>query len=318
MENKVIKHIEINGTTYDVPTIDGFDFSALGWSAQGNADQNDFIKHEINRAIEKAKTWNETLTGHSGTPFWSFYYNAEQNYVFYAKLKTPNLQSLYGIFSRALFAYINLDDAIEGDNLETCSIAFQEMYNLNVLKFGTKNHFTKCKNASGMLEKAYNISYIDWENFAEAPLTDASYMFKEGAFKMEVIDLSKLQTNNITNMAQMFYSQGTYPKQLNKKIKGLDMYSCTNANGITQGRNTLTDFECVNWRLCDLPLNTLNLLTPQSINYIIEHALGDEDGATARTLTLHATAKANWMDTTQNPDYEYYQAMATEKLITIA
>lgn len=67
---------------------------------------------------------------------------------------------------------------------------------------------------------------------------------------------------------------------------------------------------------------SLSLLAPalsvESINYIIEHALGEEDGATARTLTLHATAKANWMDTAQNPDYEYYQAMATEKLITIA
>lgn len=91
--------------------------------------------------------------------------------------------------------------------------------------------------------------------------------------------------------------------------------------------NITTDFTIVSdinsiefdrWKKYGVSLNYASSLPPQYINYIIEHALGEADGAVARTLYLHATAKANWMNVELNPDYEYYQAMATEKLITIA
>lgn len=56
-------------------------------------------------------------------------------------------------------------------------------------------------------------------------------------------------------------------------------------------------------------------ISAESINYLIANAVSAADGATTRTLNLYAAAKANWQ---ASENYEYYAAMAADKLITIA
>lgn len=48
------------------------------------------------------------------------------------------------------------------------------------------------------------------------------------------------------------------------------------------------------WKQGDIDLKYYSLLEAESPDYIIENAIYKEDGATDRTLTLHATAGANW------------------------
>lgn len=71
----------------------------------------------------------------------------------------------------------------------------------------------------------------------------------------------------------------------------------------------------VKWKQGDIGFVSEKKLSPESIHYIIQNAMNVADGATARTLTLHATAKTNWQNS------EYYQqdlAVLEQKGITIA
>lgn len=102
------------------------------------------------------------------------------------------------------------------------------------------------------------------------------------------------------------------------KVSNIKLGSIENITTDFTTSNDINSIEFDRWKKYGVSLSSASSLPPQYINYIIEHALGEEDGAVARILYLHATAKTNWMNTELNPDYEYYQAMATEKLITIA
>ena len=115
-----------------------------------------------------------------------------------------------------------------------------------------------------------------------------------------------LDSFRLTSIAQ-------YPSVKAKKIKFGSLENCTDF-GINPSVNCEV-FEFDNWKQGNLILTNCSALNINSLNYIIEHALGEEDGATARTLTLHATAKANWEAS------EYYEAdlaVLEEKGITIA
>jgi hypothetical protein len=70
-----------------------------------------------------------------------------------------------------------------------------------------------------------------------------------------------------------------------------------------------------NWKFGNVPIPNTWELSPESIHYIIQNAVNLADGATARTLTLHADAKTNWQNS------EYYEqdlAVLSTKGITIA
>lgn len=69
-----------------------------------------------------------------------------------------------------------------------------------------------------------------------------------------------------------------------------------------------------NWKFGNVPIPNTRALSPESIHYIIQNAMDVADGATVRTLTLHATAKTNWQNS------EYYEqdlAVLSTKGITI-
>ncbi len=69
------------------------------------------------------------------------------------------------------------------------------------------------------------------------------------------------------------------------------------------------------WKQTSLNLSSIEALKPFSVHYIIQNAMSVVDGATARTLTLKATVKANWEAS------EYYEqdlAVLSTKGITIA
>lgn len=97
------------------------------------------------------------------------------------------------------------------------------------------------------------------------------------------------------------------------KLSSIDKVTYTNK--AFNGCPNIRTLEFDKWKQTNISLSSPSKLTPSSIHYIIQNAMSLADGATARTLTLHATAKANWEAS------EYYQedlAVLEEKGITIA
>lgn len=87
------------------------------------------------------------------------------------------------------------------------------------------------------------------------------------------------------------------------------------SNNVFSGCSSLATLKFTKWGKNNIPLNMTSVLTAESIHYIIQNAMSVADGATARTLTLHATVKTNWQNS------EYYEqdlAVLTDKGITIA
>jgi hypothetical protein len=79
--------------------------------------------------------------------------------------------------------------------------------------------------------------------------------------------------------------------------------------------NQLTNLEIGYWAKSNISLGSCSKLTPMSVHNIIQNAMNVADGATARTLTLNASAKTNWQNS------EYYEqdlAVLSTKGITIA
>lgn len=100
-----------------------------------------------------------------------------------------------------------------------------------------------------------------------------------------------------------------------KKIKLSRIDKASSFGNTFYNMSSLESLEFDAWKKGSISLSASSKLTPQSIHYIIQNAMSLADGATARTLTLHATAKANWEAS------EYYQedlAVLADKGITIA
>jgi hypothetical protein len=103
-----------------------------------------------------------------------------------------------------------------------------------------------------------------------------------------------------------------------KNIPYIDLGEVSNntfSSNVFSGCSSLATLKFTKWGKNNIPLNMTSVLTAESIHYIIQNAMSLAEGATARTLTLHATAKANWEAS------EYYQedlAVLEAKGITIA
>lgn len=98
----------------------------------------------------------------------------------------------------------------------------------------------------------------------------------------------------------------------------IDLGDCGNVTNWTTAFNAVWLCSTIifrNWKFGNVPIPNTWALSPESIHYIIQNAMDVAGGATARTLTLHATAKTNWQNS------EYYEqdlAVLSTKGITIA
>ena len=100
-----------------------------------------------------------------------------------------------------------------------------------------------------------------------------------------------------------------------KEAKKIDFINISNISKPFSFCFSLQDVEIINWHKPNLSFSDSPNLTPESIHYVIQNAMNVSDGATARTLTLHASAKTKWQNS------EYYAedlAVLSTKGITIA
>lgn len=151
---------------------------------------------------------------------------------------------------------------------------------------------------------------------------------------MTRVNLKNLDTSSVTNFNSIFarciglkflgishldFSKGTVfayfilaSRLFDIDMSNIDFRNNSSTNGIFQECINLTNLNPpYNWRNRTISLADSPNLTPLSIHRLIDRAIVGGQ----RTLSLHATAKANWMAS------EYYDVdvvMANEKLITIA
>lgn len=121
-----------------------------------------------------------------------------------------------------------------------------------------------------------------------------------------------LNTDNATTFVLAWASCIKLKKITLTSIKKLASGGMNNAFASCEA---LEELHFTEWMKYSITLNSSALISPESIHYIIQNAIDVADGATARTLTLHAVAKTNWQNS------EYYEqdlAVLEQKGITIA
>lgn len=180
------------------------------------------------------------------------------------------------------------------------------------IKLGVTHDYTNITSVAACFQDAY-LSEIDWGSLASQAknITNFTQMFY-GANFLEEIDFSEFNTRAGLNFTYLVGTSGGHVSPKISKILGLDWYNATTLNQVA--RNIRCDIYAINWRLCDLNLPNTTM-SGDAVCYIIEHACGEEDGAAARTFIMDSSTKKNFQ---AHPQYEYYIAMAAEKLITIA
>lgn len=154
-----------------------------------------------------------------------------------------------------------------------------------------------------------------WDNcrklkkFTKKPFR-ANYLY--GSFRncVNLEGVPEINTDSCTLIGATFYDC--------RLIKNILLTNIDNAQiGYDIFYNCL-DLEILHfskWKKTSIGLKQSSKLSPESIHYIIQNAMNVADGATARTLTLDATAKTNWQNS------EYYEqdlAVLSTKGITIA
>lgn len=125
----------------------------------------------------------------------------------------------------------------------------------------------------------------------------------------------ELNTDNVTSMNSAFYMCSSC-----KKIKLTSIKNVTSATNTFLNIIPLVEVLFTKWKNVSLSFSVSRVLSPKSIRYILDNACTIEEGATNRTLTLHANAKANFKASFETEDdYNTYIAeIALTKDITIA
>lgn len=166
----------------------------------------------------------------------------------------------------------------ENDKIGTVQQAFQEALNLEII--GKVNLI----NSNSLYATCYGCTSLkkcEFYNCGNTILCNQAFYNCYNLRELTLLDISKF--NDIVN---------------------------TFNNCVSLERLTITM-----WKQKDIKLAQSSKLSPESIHYIIQNAVDLADGATARTLTLHATAKTNWMNSKY---YEEDEITRISKGITIA
>lgn len=193
-----------------------------------------------------------------------------------------------------------------------------------------KNNFTSCES----MFSTCPIKHLDCTNFDTSKVTTVRRMFYQNN-QSAIGGLTDLNTSNVENFSSVFNAcqkMGTinisnwnlkgncssmfaYDTALGQVVSSADISNVLNFDyAFITCLNLKAIPNFIGWKQGNLSFSNSAKISAVSIHNLINNAKSVADGAIARTLTLHATAKTKW----QNSEYyEADQAMATEKLITI-
>lgn len=178
--------------------------------------------------------------------------------------------------------------------------------------------YTNLNEAPTFIVNGYSIFsmiYFAYQNKGIKRLIQRDWIFENctfafafsGCINLEEVDLNSGRITSLNN---------TFRACVNLKIvREFDLINNTAIDNAFDKCYALEILNLVNWKKLNIGLIQSSKLFPESIHYIIQNAMDVADGATARILTLHATAKTNWQNS------EYYEqdlAVLEQKGITIA
>lgn len=192
------------------------------------------------------------------------------------------------------------------------------------------NNFTSCER----MFYGCPIKHLDCTNFDLSKVTTVKFMFYQNN-QSAIGGLTDLNTSNVENFTSIFNAcqkmgainisnwnlsgncreMFAYAIGVNNIISNADISNVLNFDyAFTTCIKLQAIPNFIGWKQGNLSFSDSASISAISIHNLINNAKSVADGAIARTLTLHATAKTKW----QNSEYyEADQAMATEKLITI-
>lgn len=149
--------------------------------------------------------------------------------------------------------------------------------------------FSGVSNLEYMLLRCYSLLFFD-RILNDATLMNYTFQYCAS------MKWCRITTPNATSMDGIFNSCLSLQYcELN------DVSNVTSWSSAFNGAAAVATLYINKWKSGDISLSGCNYLEVKSIHYIIQNAVDSADGATARTLYLHATAKTNWMNS------EYYE-----------
>lgn len=272
---------------------DGLDFSEIYDAEQANEINLDYKKW-INYAKAVKSSWDGMRTSFNAS---SYFGNPTFKQIMYfpkvdwSNVKTVRFDSCYAL-KRIYFKNLKPTNA---DYLFFRCLSLEGFEGID---------FSEC---TSMVNSFGLCGY-----FGEVELNTTSRLLNIDSLCMDSIGIRaiKLNTDGVILMKNAFINTSNLEKIELTSIKNVDN-SLQTAFISTW---SLKELYLTEWKSYNITLTNSDLI-PKSIHYIIQNAMNVVDGATARTLTITATAKTNWQNS------EYYEqdlAVLSTKGITIA
>jgi hypothetical protein len=320
MENKIVRHIEVNGITYDVPTIDGFDLSEIELTEEESKTIN-------KKTLLSFQNTRERLNNLKNKNNWEGIAGGLE----FIDIPMTHLTRLTYTFRESNMKYmLNFDFANVGDCLEgfTRSIIY-ELSDINIPKSGrVANFFARCTIKS-IKNNELKIN-VGWMN--DKPSLQSGNGFFDGATFPSYTEKVTIEGDRIENLNYYFRSAiGTINKFYclhSENITSADTFdgnineiyigSLENCKNFSRAFNNPKIVHFSRWKQGNVIFSYK--ISPESIRYTLDNAMTIEEGATSRTLTLHANAKANFIASFESEDAynAYIEEIASTKDITIA
>ena len=308
MENKIVKHIEVNGVTYDVPTIEGFDLTKYGYSTN--------LSKSVNATLEEAFEYtNDKLNKNKNKNDWTSLFENDNKFVFVDTFE--NITILRNAFSKSSLRWVNSFD------LSNVTDAYRAFYQIKLEKITTEVKLTKATDIVSIFRgvsfaKSHDIISINVGKRVDVGynLKNDSYLFTDAinlvAKKISIIG------DRITSFQACFnYCEGDvdiFECFESERVTSLNLFNTTTLlKNIKFGslenctifisafnNSQLKTCEFDRWKQGSISFSLSKSLSIESIKYDIFHAMNSADGATSRTLTLHATPLATWNNEVAN------------------
>lgn len=290
---EAIKNIESGGG-------EGFDLIKHGFDREYHDKFNSYIKNalfasdEINNNLSKLSSW------------------ANQKAPQFLSANMGNATSLLKFGSSAIDnSLIYVINKIDTSN----ATSVQELFYNRIILVLPSVIYLDCKKVSGtnriasLFQNATFYTAIDEITIDVGDFADIQKALTGNEVFYTSTNINSCKKFNI--IGDRLTSVGAWGRGFN--INELYFPDASRVSSFTNSFTATKDKKIGNWKQTNLSLNASQ--PPESTHYIIQNAISLADGATARTLTLHATAKANWEAS------EYYNedmAVLEEKGITIA
>lgn len=303
MENKIVKHIEVNGVTYDVPTIEGFDLvGKFGTTKEVQDIVNGGILSDLEYTAMvmqecKDKTdWNGKMKSvvYVDIPIGKVT-NFKQAFEYNNKLQyLPALQLDNATILESMFQYgaIPILDTISMPNATNAKRVF----------YGTKINKVQDEVVVDFGWLKDNNSFCDGSSFFQWSPTSYKRVIVTGdrcnnlsSFiangNGSIDEFIALNTENVTTLNGIFSNIDVKEATFGSVEK---VTNFTNFTNTAKTYNKFTMLKMRNWKTTNIIISNVPNILLIYIKYIIFHAMSIEDGATSRTLVLHATPLATW------------------------